>query len=80
MQNGCIMRNVEIIRYTFVLAGFACTSAFAQVKNVSFSEVVNPVVAAGGTENIPLIYEAAAAWGDYDNDDFLDLIVSGVTS
>lgn len=33
------------------------------MKNVSFSEILNPVVVDDGTENIPLIYEAAAAWG-----------------
>lgn len=26
------MKNIEIFKYTFVLAGFVCTSAFAQVK------------------------------------------------
>ena len=61
MKNKCIMKNVEIFRCTCVLAGFVCTSAFAQVKNVSFSEILNPVVVDDGTENIPLIYEAAAA-------------------
>lgn len=74
------MKNIEIFRFACAIAGLTCTSAFAQVKHASFSEIENPVVVDGGTESIPLAYEAAAAWGDYDNDGFLDLIVSGVTS
>lgn len=70
MKNKCIMKNVEIFRCTCALVGLACTSAFAQVKHASFSEIINPVVVDGGTESIPMAYEAAAAWGDYNNDGF----------
>ena len=50
MKNKCIMKNVEIFRCTCALVGLACTSAFAQVKHASFSEIINPVVVDGGTE------------------------------
>ena len=49
MKNKCIMKNVEIFRCTCALVGLACTSAFAQVKHASFSEIINPVVVDGGT-------------------------------
>lgn len=72
------MRNIYLLACACALAGFGSNTAFAQVKHPQFTELKTPIVIDGQKGNFPMLYEAAAAWGDYDNDGYLDLLLSGV--
>ena len=74
-----------------LVALFGCATMFAQtVKNPTFTELRNPVVGAPYPEKPEIVadsetgrfpfgftYESAAAFADYNNDGFMDLVTSG---
>ncbi len=45
--------------------------------NDNFTELTNPIAGGG---NLPGIYDSSVAWGDYDNDGDLDILLTGYTS
>lgn len=60
------------------LFGLTCFTSFAQVKQPVLTEITIPVEIGDAKEDFPFLYEVVSAWGDYDNDGRLDLIIAGV--
>ena len=60
------------------LFGFATTYAENEVKIVNFTELTTPVNGAEGLEVFPHLFESAAAWGDFNNDGYKDVLMFGI--
>lgn len=61
--------------YLLISAFVTALTLSAQVKQPTFENIENML---GESGHIPFLYEAGAAWGDYNNDNYLDLFVSGI--
>ncbi|MDR0537757.1 MAG: VCBS repeat-containing protein [Tannerellaceae bacterium] len=48
-------------------------------KIVNLVDLVSPIAGQEGMESFPFLYLAASAWGDFNNDGFLDVMISGAS-
>lgn len=74
------MKTNYFIKCIFGLVAGSWITVSGQVNPSVFTEATAPVSVNGVAEEFPFLYEAAAAWGDYNNDGLLDLIIAGVGS
>ena len=74
--------NYLLKQASVAIALFGFTALFAQTpKMPDWVEIENPVTVDGSDTNESFLmgWECAAAWGDYNNDGYLDLILAGMS-
>ncbi len=75
MRTNYLLKNTALA----VVAFFGFGSAFAQTPKVpNYVEVKDLVTGGTGLESFKFLFESTGAFGDYNNDGYLDLLHSGV--
>ncbi|HET9571561.1 MAG TPA: FG-GAP-like repeat-containing protein [Bacteroidales bacterium] len=76
------MKTIYSLKHALLLmVMFLSAIASAQkAKETVFTEIDRPVVVTNGMDSMSFSFESGAAWGDYNNDGFLDLVTAGVTN
>lgn len=75
------MRTYYFLKNTLLVALlFGFTSIWAQTaKQAEFTDLQQPVIGLDGPEDFVFHFQCGAAWGDFNNDGFLDLLISGAS-
>jgi len=77
MRKNYFLKSVIVV----VAVLFVFSAVYAQdeqgPKLVNLTGLITPVIGEDGPESLPFVREATAAWGDFNNDGYPDLITMG---